>query len=83
MHEQIKALLHRGRGISKHVEQEGRALCDTGRQSCLELCAKFHSRLPRELRDMVDDHIIGSDDGEVVVTISQTRLYRFHADRIT
>jgi hypothetical protein len=32
---------------------------------------------------MVYDHIIGSDDGEVVVTISQTRLYRFHADRIT
>jgi hypothetical protein len=48
-----------------HNAQHERAV-ENGRLMCLQLCAKLHTTLSRELRDMVYSAIIGPYDREIV-----------------
>lgn len=60
IHYQINDLLQLAKDTSQEIEKEDKELCDAGRQACVELCEKLHSKLPKELRDMVYDEIIGA-----------------------
>ncbi|KAI4935557.1 uncharacterized protein J4E92_002848 [Alternaria infectoria] len=51
----------RTRRNAKHAEA-----VEKGRLTCLQLCAKLHTTLPRELRDMVYSEIIGPYYREIV-----------------
>ncbi|KAI4691262.1 uncharacterized protein J4E84_003553 [Alternaria hordeiaustralica] len=56
-----KRTIARTRRDAKHAEA-----VEEGRITCLQLCAKLHTTLPRELRDMVYSETIGPHDRENV-----------------
>ena len=71
IHEQIHLLHQEAKAVSADVrdkELKLRAEADAiGQQARLELCTELHATLPRELRDMVYDYILGPVGDEAII----------------